>query len=257
MRASILSGENNGVRVAEDAVIVASTDVEARQTDLLRKQRSAKVSTMTPLKVIAPIAIVAAIIGPIQNVAGWAIAGALWPGYDPLELTISDLAAPESPVQWVMTAFFILGSTLTLIAAVFARTFAFPGRIVLLVAALCSFGLTIFPTPLNGTSSTHQFFAIAFFAASASWQLFAMRFRKDAPWVLRPWAIVVASLVQATFAITFLVIWATPESTNIGLWERLVSFEQGLYLSAVVLVCARIQRRRAAGTVTESASVPV
>ena len=72
-------------------------------------QRSAKVGTMTPLKTIAPIAIVAAIIGPIQNVAGWAIAGALWPGYDPLTLTISDLASPESPVRWIMTAFFILG----------------------------------------------------------------------------------------------------------------------------------------------------
>ena len=41
MRASILSGEKNGVGVAEDAVIVASTDVEARQTDQLRQQLSA------------------------------------------------------------------------------------------------------------------------------------------------------------------------------------------------------------------------
>ena len=212
---------------------------------------------MTPLKTIAPIVVVAAIIGPIQNVAGWAIAGALWPGYDPLTLTISDLAAPESPVRWLMTAFFILGSTLTLIAAVFARTLALPGRIVLLIAALCSYGLTIFPTPLNGVSDTHRMFAIAFFAASASWQLFAMRFRKDAPWILRPWAILVASLVQATFAITFLVIWANPESTNIGLWERLVSFEQALYLSAVVLVCARIQGRQATGSVTGSAPAGV
>jgi len=212
---------------------------------------------MTPLKTIAPIAIVAAIIGPIQNVAGWAIAGALWPGYDPLTLTISDLASPESPVRWIMTACFILVSTLTLIAAVFARTLALPGRIVLLVAALCSYGLTIFPTPLNGVSDMHRIFAIAFFAASASWQLFAMRFRKDAPWILRPWAILVASLVQAAFAITFLVIWANPSSTNVGLLERLVSFEQALYLSAVVLVCARIQRHRATGTVTASASAPV
>ena len=211
---------------------------------------------MTPLKTIAPIAIVAAIIGPIQNVAGWAIAGALWPGYDPLTLTISDLASPESPVRWLMTAFFILGSTLTLIAAIFARTLALPGRVVLLIAALCSYGLTIFPTPLNGVSATHRLFAIAFFAASASWQLFAMRFRKDAPWVLRPWAILAASLLQATFAITFLVIWANPASTNVGLWERLVSFEQALYVSAVVLVCARIQRRQATGTVTGSAPVP-
>ena len=36
MRASILSGENYGVGVAEDAVLVSSTDVEDRRADLLR-----------------------------------------------------------------------------------------------------------------------------------------------------------------------------------------------------------------------------
>lgn len=203
---------------------------------------------MIPLKPIAPIAVWAAYVGPIQNVAGWAIAGLLWPGYDAVALTISDLASPESPVRWVMTAFFLLGSTLTLIAALFARTLALPGRIVLFIAAMCSYGLTAFPTPLNGASLTHRVFAIAFFAASASWQLFAMRFRKDAPWVLRPWAILSASAIQAAVAITFLVIWADPESTHIGVWERIVSFIQALYLSAVVLVCARIQRRADSAT---------
>jgi len=36
MRASILSGENYGVGVAEDAVIIASTDAEDRHADPLR-----------------------------------------------------------------------------------------------------------------------------------------------------------------------------------------------------------------------------
>ena len=197
---------------------------------------------MKPLKPIAQIAVWAAFVGPIQNVAGWAIAGMLWPGYDGVTLTISDLASPESPVRWLMTAFFLLGSTLTLIAALFARTLAMPGRIVLFIAAICSFGLTVFPTPLNGVSPTHRVFAIAFFAASASWQLFAMRIRHDAPWVLRPWAIVVATLVQGTLAITFLVVWANPASTGIGVWERVVSFEQAAYLSFVVIACWVIQR---------------
>ncbi|HLP22852.1 MAG TPA: DUF998 domain-containing protein [Microbacteriaceae bacterium] len=199
---------------------------------------------MTSVKPVARIAFIAAIIGPIQNIAGWALAGALWPGYDAVRLTISDLASPQSPVRWVMTSFFVLGSTLILIAALYARPLALPGRMVLFVAALCSYGLTIFPTPLNGVSEQHRFFAILFFAASASWQLFAMRFRPDAPWVLRPVAIAVASIVQAALAITFLVIWADPSAVNVGVWERVVSFVQSSYLSFVVLVCVAAGRRK-------------
>jgi len=41
MRASILSGENNGVRVAEDAALRVTTRVDDRHVDLLRYQLSA------------------------------------------------------------------------------------------------------------------------------------------------------------------------------------------------------------------------
>jgi hypothetical protein len=53
----------------------------------------------------------------------------------------------------------------------------------------------------------------------------------------------VASLVQATLAITFLIVWANPASTDVGVWERVVSFVQAAYLSAVVIWCAMAQRR--------------
>ena len=198
---------------------------------------------MKPLPRIAPIAFVAALIGPVQNFAGWAIAGSLWPGYNPVVQTISELASPESPVRWIMSAFFLLGSTLSLIAALFARTLAVPGRIVLGIAAVCSYGLTFFPTPLIGVSEAHRFFAISFFAASAAWPLFAMRFRADAPLILRPVPVVIATVVQAAFAIAFLVVWADPHSTTVGVWERVVSFQQAAYLSGVVIVCWFAGRR--------------
>ena len=204
--------------------------------------------TTAPLARIAPIAFWAAVIGPIQNLAGWAIAGALWPGYDPVRLTISDLASPESPVRWVMTSFFILGSTLTLIAALFARTLALPGRIVLFIAAICSYGLTVFPTPFDGVSVTHRLFATGFFAASASWPIFAMRVRRDAPWVVRPLMTSIGTAVQAVFAISFLIVWSDPTATNVGVWERVVSFQQAAYLSGVVIVCWVLQRRAAAAS---------
>ena len=80
---------------------------------------------MNPVGIVA---VVAAIVGPVQSVGGWLLAGSLWPGYDPIRQTISDLAANESPVKWVMSSFFILGGTLSLIGAWFARSIPKPAR---------------------------------------------------------------------------------------------------------------------------------
>ena len=189
-------------------------------------------------------ALIAAILGPIQSVSGWAIAGALWPGYDPVRLTISDLAAPESPVNVIMSSFFVFGGFLTLLVAFYAKTFSPTGRIVIFISALCTFGLTIFPTPLEGSSTAHRIFAISSFVLSAGWQLFAMRLRKDAHWIIRPAASISLTVFQAVLATTFLFVWADPNATDVGVWERVVATSQVLQMSAVLLVLAASQRRR-------------
>lgn len=188
------------------------------------------------MKPIAKIAFIAAIIGPIQSVLGWTIAGSLWPGYDPVKQTISDLAANESPVNWIMSSFFVLGGILTLIAAIYARTLAMPGRVALFLSAICTFGLTVFPTPLVGYSLMHRVFAISSFVLSAGWPILAMRFRKDAPWVIRPLASIVGTALQTALALWFLSTWTDPSATNVGVWERVVAVSQSLYVSAVVVV---------------------
>jgi hypothetical membrane protein len=189
-------------------------------------------------------ALFAAIIGPIQSVLGWTIAGALWVGYDPVKQTISDLAANESPVQGIMSAFFVLGGILTLIAAVYAKTFAMPGRVALFIAAICTFGLTIFPTPLIGYSIWHRIFAISSFVLSAGWHLFAMRTRKDAPWILKPPAAIIGTALQTVLALWFLSSWTDPNATDVGAWERVVAVSQSLYVSIVVIVIYLGQRSK-------------
>jgi hypothetical membrane protein len=196
------------------------------------------------MKPIARIAYVAAIIGPIQSVLGWTIAGSLWSGYDPVKQTISDLAANESPVNWIMSSFFVLGGILTLIAAVYARTLAMPGRVALFISAICTFGLTIFPTPLIGYSLMHRIFAISSFVLSAGWPILAMRFRKDAPWVIRPLASIVGTTLQTALALWFLSTWTDPAATNVGVWERVVAVSQSLYVSVVVMVIYLGDKRR-------------
>ncbi len=187
------------------------------------------------MKPIGRTAFIAAIIGPIQSVLGWVIAGALWAEYNPVTQTISDLAAPESPVNWIMSGFFIFGGVLTLIVSVSARTLALPGRIALFLSAIATFGLTIFPTPLVGYSVMHRIFAIASFGLSAFWPILAMRFRKDAPWIIRPTASIIGTVLQLALAVWFLSSWTDPETTNVGVWERVVTVSQALYGSIVVI----------------------
>lgn len=184
-------------------------------------------------------ALYAAYIGPFQSAAGWLIAGSMWPGYDPVRQTISDLAANESPVQLIMSAFFVLGGVLTLIAAIYGRTLAMPGRVALFVAAICTFGLTIFPTPLGvgEYSIMHRIFAISSFVLSAGWPLLAMRKRKDAPWIIRPAASIIGTALQTVLALWFLSSWTDPSNTTVGVWERVVAVSQALYVSVVLVVC--------------------
>ena len=195
------------------------------------------------MRKIGKPAVVAAILGPIQSVLGWLICGALTPGYDAGFQTISELAAPGAPTQYIQSSFFVLGGTLTILAAIFARTLALPGRIALAISGLCTYGLTIFPTPLHGQSPMHLLFAITSFVLSAGWVLAAMRFRKDAPAIIRPLAAILQTAFQAAIAITFLVVWSDPAATNIGFWERVVTTGQALQVTVVVLMIYASQRR--------------
>jgi hypothetical protein len=89
----------------------------------------------------------------------------------------------------------------------------------------------------------HRIFAITSFVLSAGWPLFAMRFRKDAPWILRPAASIIATVLQAALALWFLSTWTDPNATDVGVWERVVAVSQSLYVSIVIIVVYLLQRR--------------
>lgn len=195
------------------------------------------------MKKIAIPALIAAIIGPIQSVLGWAISGSLWPGYDPIRKTISDLAADDSPVQGLQTSFFVLGGVLSLIAAVYARTLAFPGRSVIFLGGIATFGFAYFTTPSQDSSSEmHRIFAIASFALFSAWPLFSMRIKSGYPAILSPLSSILATLFFTAISLWFLSTWTDPAATNVGLVERIIATAQTLYLSIVIWVCWFQQR---------------
>lgn len=194
-------------------------------------------------RTIGKPAVIAAIIGPVQSVSGWLIAGSLWPGYDPIRKTISDLAADDSPVQAIQSAFFILGGTLTIIAAIFARTLATPGRVALFGAGIATYALTYFSTPSQDShSDAHRISAIISFVLMSAWPLLSMRRGTDVPWVLRPLTSIASTLVLTAISIWFLATWTDPNGTIVGLSERVIVTAQVLWLSFVVLSSWRAEK---------------
>ncbi len=196
---------------------------------------------------IGRVAAIAAVIGPIQSIAGWTISGLIrGENYDPIRQPISDLAALDSSVFWLQSAFFMFGASLWLIAAFSAKAFAWPGRAALLISAIATVGLTIFPTPSQTSSSElHRFFAILQFVLMTAFPLLAMRFKREYHWLIRPPAAITATVIMTAIALWFLAVWVDPNATNVGFVERVIAVAQTLYLSGVVLVIYRWQSRNA------------
>lgn len=189
------------------------------------------------MKRIGLPALIASTIGPVQSILGWVISGSLWPGYDPIRRTISDLAADDSPVQAIQTSFFYLGATLTIIGAIYARALALPGRIVLLGAGLATYALAFFTTPSQvGHSDAHRIAATISFVLMSAWPLFSMRFDRRYAWVLRPVGAISATLVLTLISVWFLSSWLDPNSGNVGLTERVIVTAQVVWLSITVCV---------------------
>ena len=190
------------------------------------------------MKTIGKPALFAATIGPIQSVLGWLIAGSLWSGYDPIRKTISDLAADDSPVQWIQSSFFLLGGTLSLLAAIFARSLAMPGRVIIFLGGLATYGFTYFTTPSqDGHSDMHRYFAVASFVLFSAWPIFSMRLNKQYPWVLRPAGAIIATIGFTIISLWFLSTWTNPDANNVGLVERVIATSQTTYLSVVIWIC--------------------
>jgi hypothetical protein len=71
-----------------------------------------------------------------------------------------------------------------------------------------------------------------------------MRFRKDAPWIIRPTASIIGTTLQLALAVWFLSTWTDPDTTNVGVWERVVTVSQALYGSIVIITIHLGSKRR-------------
>lgn len=200
---------------------------------------------MKPENRVGRLALIAAVVGPIQVVLGWWIAGSLWPAYNPISRTISDLAADDSPVQALMSSFFVLGGTMSLFAAYSAKVLALPGRIAIAAGAIATYGLTYFTTPSqDGFSTAHRVFAMISFVLFSIWPVLAIRPKVGYPPIIGAKAGILATAILVAIAIWFLATWTDPAVTYVGVVERIIAVGQTWYLAFVIWSCWLWERNR-------------
>ena len=200
---------------------------------------------MKPVGKIEAPALWAVTLGPVVTFLGYTIAAMMWPGFDGMVHTISDLAANDSPVQLFMSSIFIFSAVCDVVVSHYAKALATAGRLVILLAAISTVGLTVFTTPSQtGHSIPHRIFAIASFVLFTIWPLFAMRKGEDVPPLLRPKAAIAGTVFLAIVCVWFLSLWIDKSSQIMGLGERIGVGIQGLYPIIVLWHSWLWQRKR-------------
>ena len=191
---------------------------------------------MSPL--VRRPALISAALAPVFFIGGTIVAGALWPEYNPITQTISELAAGDAPTRGFMTVMFMLTALCHLVTGIFATGVGVPGRVALIAASVSTFLVSIFPLPtVAGTSVEHRWSAIAGFILLAIWPVLGMRRGTRFPWVIRPWGAILGTALMATFCFWFLAVWANPELGYVGLIERVAANLESLWPLSWSLAC--------------------
>lgn len=189
-------------------------------------------------------ALVSAALAPVFFIGGTLVAEALWPDFDPVTQTISELAAGDAPTRVFMTIMFALTGVSHLVTSVFAVGIGRPGRIALGLAGLATIGVAASPLPTIASSSTaHTLAALAGFVLLAIWPVLGMRRSRDYPWLIRPAGAVLGTLLLGGLCLWFLSVWTSPDNSLLGVSERAAANLESLWPLAVVAALAVRQRR--------------
>ena len=189
-------------------------------------------------------ALVSSVLAPIFFIGGTLIAEALWPEFDPVRQTISELAAGDAPTRVFMTIMFALTGVCHLITATFAVGIGRLGRIALGLAGVATLGVAAFPLPTVATTSdAHRVAAIIGFVLLAVWPALGMRRGAEYPWLIRPVGALLGTALMAAVCFWFLAVWSSPETGYVGVVERAAANLESLWPALVVAALAMRQRR--------------
>ena len=191
-------------------------------------------TTRPDRRLVSRPALVSSLLAPVFFIGGTIVAELSWPGFDPVAMTISELAAGDAPTRVFMTLMFVLTGACHLVTAAFARGLAWPGRAALALAGVALFAVAAFPLPAVGESSPeHRYSAMAGFVLLALWPVLSMRLSRRYPWLVRPVGATLSTLAVGAACVAFAWIEASPDPALIGLAERIAAYLESLWPAVV------------------------
>jgi len=185
-------------------------------------------------------AVASAVAAPVLLIGGWTIAADLQTAsYDPIQDTISALAAHGATDRWVMTTALAGLGACHFVTAAGLRPARRVGRAVLATGGAATVLVAAFPQPARGDSVAHTVAATVAFTALGVWPVFAGWRRAPAPLLTR------AVSAVASGCLLGLVGWFALElgGEQRGLAERAAAGAQALWPLAVVLTTRRASAR--------------
>lgn len=175
---------------------------------------------------------------PVLLAAGWATAQYLeGPAYDPINQTISVLAAYGAAGFWVMTGALLALGACHLLTAWGLRPAALAGRVALAAGGVAALVVAFLPVPSSGGSLRHGSVAAIGFALLAVWPVLAADRDGSAPWGLRPLPSLAATALMGLGAVWFLI--EINRHGPAGVAERFVTCVQSAWPFVVVASCLR------------------
>lgn len=187
-----------------------------------------------PSKPVPWWAVLSSAGAPVLLIGGWQLAAARQPGgFDPVNQTISALAARGATDPWIMTTALVgVGVCHTITAAGLASA-AVPGRVLLGAGGVSTVVLAAFPLSVTGDSPVHVAAAAVAFGTLSIWPALAWRRRTPGRSSSHLAAAGLLALL-GWFGIEYL-----SEGPRIGLSERVLAGAQVLWPLAAVLLARR------------------
>lgn len=182
-------------------------------------------------------ALASAIAAPVAMIGGWTIAAARQPSFDPVQETISALAASTATDPWIMTTGLAVTGVAHVVTAVGLRPVPRRARVLHAIGGAATLAVALLP--VDTAARAHGIAAGIGFGALALWP--ALAGRRGATGILRPAVAVGASAVLVGL-LGWFVVELAGDGDLTGLSERAVAGAQAVWPLVVVVALRRATR---------------
>ncbi|NUU18567.1 DUF998 domain-containing protein [Cellulomonas humilata] len=187
-------------------------------------------------------ALASAIAAPVAMIGGWTLAAARQPSFDPVQETISALAASTATEPWIMTAGLAITGVAHVVTAAGLRPVPRRARVLHAIGGAATLAVALLP--VDAAPRAHGIAAGIGFGALALWP--ALAGRRGATGILRP-VVTVGASVGLVGLLGWFVVELQGGGDLTGLTERAVAGAQAVW-PLVVVVALRRQTSRSTST---------